>query len=85
MTNTAVVILNWNGQELLKKFLPKVIAHSKLDGVKIYVADNASTDNSIAFIKKQHPEVGIIQLDQNYGFAGVITSYSIHYTKLYDN
>ncbi len=70
MTNTAVVILNWNGQELLKKFLPKVIAHSKLDGVKIYVADNASTDNSIAFIKKQHPEVGIIQLDQNYGFAG---------------
>jgi GT2 family glycosyltransferase len=54
----AVVILNWNGAKLLEQFLPSVIAYS--DEANIYVADNASTDNSIAVIKEQFPSVKII-------------------------
>ena len=68
----AVVILNWNGAKLLEQFLPSVIAHS--DEAKIYVADNASTDNSIAVIKEQFPLVTIIQNNGNYGFA---TGYNV--------
>lgn len=67
MKKIAVVILNWNGAQLLEQFLPSVIAYS--DQAKIYVADNASTDNSIAVIKEQFPSVTIIQNDGNYGFA----------------
>jgi GT2 family glycosyltransferase len=63
----AVVILNWNGEKLLKQFLPSVISFSS--EAKIYVADNASTDNSLEVIKNQFPSVTIIQNDANYGFA----------------
>ena len=63
----AVVILNWNGKELLKKFLPPVIAHSK--EADIYVADNASTDGSVAFTKVHFPTVHIIQNESNGGYA----------------
>ena len=63
----AVVILNWNGAKLLEQFLPSVMAYS--DEAKIYVVDNASTDNSIAVIKEKFPSVTIIQNDGNYGFA----------------
>ncbi len=63
----AVVILNWNGAKLLEQFLPSVVAYS--DEAKIYVADNASTDNSIAVIQSKFPYVTIIQNDGNYGFA----------------
>ncbi len=63
----AVVILNWNGVNLLKQFLPSVIAYSK--EATIYVADNASTDQSIKVIKEEFPEVNIIQNNDNYGFA----------------
>ena len=63
----AVVVLNWNGAKLLEQFLPSVVAFS--DEAKIYVADNASTDNSIAVIKEKFPSVTIIQNDGNYGFA----------------
>ena len=63
----AVVILNWNGEKLLEQFLPSVMAYS--DEAKIYVADNASTDNSIAVIKEKFPTITIIQNDGNYGFA----------------
>ena len=66
----AVVILNWNGQALLEKFLPSIISNSANPKVDIYVADNASTDNSIAFLKTNFPEVKIIELDKNYGYAG---------------
>ena len=64
---TAVVILNWNGVELLKKFLPSVVNFSS--SANIYVADNASTDNSVEYVKKNFPEVGIIQNKENAGFA----------------
>ncbi|MCM4168282.1 hypothetical protein KCTC52924_03845 [Arenibacter antarcticus] len=67
MLKIAVVILNWNGEALLEKFLPSVTAFSK--EADIYVADNASTDNSIAFLKKQYPEIKIIQNSSNGGYA----------------
>nr|WP_298926064.1 glycosyltransferase family 2 protein [uncultured Allomuricauda sp.] len=63
----AVVILNWNGKTLLEKFLPSVIAHSH--GASIYVVDNASTDDSVAFIKDTYPTIGIVQNATNGGFA----------------
>ena len=63
----AVVILNWNGKELLKQFLPSVIEYS--ENAKIYVADNASSDDSISFIKTNYPQVTIIQNTTNGGYA----------------
>ncbi|GAB4280466.1 MAG: glycosyltransferase family 2 protein [Marinilabiliales bacterium] len=66
----AVVILNWNGSDLLKTFLPSVIKYTQIPDVKIYVADNNSTDDSINVIKENFSDVEIIKLDKNYGFAG---------------
>jgi len=67
--NTAVVILNWNGRNFLEKFLPTVIEHSK-DDAKVIIADNASTDDSIGYLEKHHPDIRIIRLEKNWGFAG---------------
>jgi len=63
----AVVILNWNGRALLERFLPSVVNHSK--EAQIYVADNASTDDSIEFLKTNFPFVKIIKNTENCGFA----------------
>ncbi|WP_460218601.1 glycosyltransferase family 2 protein [Psychroserpens sp. MEBiC05023] len=63
----AIVILNWNGKKLLEQFLPSVVEHSK--DADIYVADNASTDNSITFLREQFPQIQIIQNDTNCGYA----------------
>ncbi|RLJ69121.1 hypothetical protein CLV86_0515 [Lacinutrix venerupis] len=65
--NIAVVILNWNGKALLQKFLPSIITHSK--EANIYVADNASTDDSIVFIKNEYPQIKIIKNKENGGYA----------------
>lgn len=70
MSKTAVVILNWNGRHLLEQFLPIVIKNSSEPGVEIYVGDNASTDDSLIYIKKSFPTIKTIALDKNYGFAG---------------
>lgn len=67
MSKVAVVILNWNGKDFLQKFLPYVIKYSK--GTDIYVADNASTDDSVSYVKANFPEVKIVLNDKNYGFA----------------
>lgn len=64
----AVVILNWNGKSLLEQFLPTIIQYSP--EATIYVADNASTDNSVAYVKANFPSVKIIINKANYGFAG---------------
>ncbi|RUT73578.1 glycosyltransferase family 2 protein [Ancylomarina longa] len=69
MNKLAVVILNWNGKDLLEKFLPSVVANSKQEWAEIVIADNASTDDSIAFLHKYYPNIQIISLDKNYGFA----------------
>lgn len=63
----AVVILNWNGASLLEQFLPKIISYSA--GADLYVADNASTDASIAILTNRFPEIKIIQNSENFGFA----------------
>lgn len=63
----AVVILNWNGKTLLEKFLPSVVRYSDLG--KIYVADNASTDNSVSFLEENYPNVEIIRNSGNFGYA----------------
>lgn len=63
----AIVILNWNGKDLLEKFLPSVLMHSE-DAV-VYVADNASTDDSVEFVKSNFPTVKIIQNQENGGYA----------------
>lgn len=66
-TRIAIVILNWNGKQLLEQFLPSVVSHSQ--GAAIYVADNASTDDSIAFVKAAYPEIIVIQNQKNGGYA----------------
>lgn len=70
MYKIAIVILNWNGREFLDRFLPGVVRHSSFPGVKIIVADNGSSDDSVEFIKNKFKNVEIIELDKNYGFAG---------------
>lgn len=66
---TAVVILNYNGAALLEEFLPSVIHSVNGMDAEVIVADNASTDNSLEFLKTNHPKVRTIVLDKNYGFA----------------
>jgi GT2 family glycosyltransferase len=68
MDKVAVVILNWNGLKMLEKYLRTVVDLSAALA-KIYVADNASSDGSVAFLKEHFPEVGLIMLDRNWGFA----------------
>ena len=68
MKKIAVVILNWNGVKLLEQFLPSVIQYSP--EATVYVADNASTDESIAFVKNNYPTIKIVQNKTNQGFAG---------------
>jgi GT2 family glycosyltransferase len=67
--NIAVVILNWNGAQLLEEFLPSIINFSDMSNVEIIVADNASTDNSVNFIQQNYPTVRIVQNMENGGFA----------------
>ena len=67
MEKTAVIILNWNGAQMLRTYLPSVIAHTK--GAEIIVADNGSTDDSLEVLHKEFPSGKTIVLDINYGFA----------------
>ena len=61
--SVAVVILNYNGAAMLAKFLPSVIEYSQ--GAEIVVADNGSTDDSVAVLKERFPSVRLVQLDRN--------------------
>ncbi|QBN17355.1 glycosyltransferase family 2 protein [Flavobacterium nackdongense] len=63
----AVVILNWNGTKLLEQFLPYIVKYSS--AADIFVADNASTDDSVAFVKANFPTVKIVENESNFGFA----------------
>lgn len=72
----AIVILNWNGEVLLERFLPSAIEYSK--DADIYVADNASTDDSIAFVTTNYPTVKIIKNTENGGFAKGYNDALIH-------
>ncbi len=64
----AIVILNWNGKKLLERFLPSVIKYS-LDKAEVVIADNCSSDASVAFLKSNYASLRLIQNDKNYGFA----------------
>ena len=64
----AIVILNWNGRNWLENFLPNVIQNS--GNAELYVIDNASTDDSVSFLKSHFPDVKIVQNETNHGFAG---------------
>ncbi len=66
--SVAIVILNWNGKKFLHQFLPSVRA-SSYSNYRLIVADNASTDDSVTFLSSNYPEVEIIHLVQNFGFA----------------
>jgi len=68
MEKVAIVILNWNGSEMLKKYLPSVIQYSREEAT-VYVADNASSDDSLEMLREHFPEVKLIVLEKNWGFA----------------
>ena len=78
MDKVAIVILNWNGEKFLKKYMPALVANTPASvpseggsrNVSIIMADNSSTDNSLAFLKENYPHIRTIVLDSNYGFTG---------------
>ena len=74
MMKVAVVILNYNGRKFLEEFLPNVIANCDPSLAEIVVADNASTDDSVAFMKSHFPEIRLIENESNGGFA---TGYNV--------
>ena len=68
MEKLAIVILNWNGAKMLRQYMAKVLDYSRQQAA-VYVADNASTDESLELLKQDFPECRLIVLDQNWGFA----------------
>ena len=68
MPSVAVVVLNYNGRALLEEYLPSALK-TAYPNHKVYVADNASNDGSTDYLKKNFPQVSVIQLKQNHGFA----------------
>ena len=69
MNKIAVVILNWNGCDMLRSFLPSVVRFSEADGAVVYVADNGSTDASVDMLCREFLTVRLILLEENQGFA----------------
>src|SRR5258705_11273810 len=64
----AVVILNWNGKNFLQQFLPSVLS-STYPNYEVIVADNGSSDDSLAFMQVEYPAIRLIRFDKNLGFA----------------
>jgi GT2 family glycosyltransferase len=65
----SIVILNWNTCDLLKQFLPQVVENCNLTGVEVVLADNGSTDDSVHWVRNNLPQIRIIALSENFGFA----------------
>ena len=65
----SVVILNWNGEEMMRRYLPSVVQHTDGEDIEVVVADNGSTDESLRVLREEFPSVRVIVLDKNYGFA----------------
>ena len=65
----SIVILNWNGSHHLRRFLPSVVKYSDREGVEIIVADNCSTDDSCILIEEEFPQIKLLRLNINHGFA----------------
>lgn len=70
MADIAVIILNWNGERLLREFLPSVVENTPRDIATVIVADNGSTDGSVDLLEREFPDVEVLRFDENYGFAG---------------
>ena len=66
---TAIVILSWNGAQMLRRFLPSVVANTPASLADIIVADNGSNDDSLVVLESEFPQIPVISLDKNYGFA----------------
>lgn len=80
MKRVAIVLLNWNGQQWLEKFLPTMMLFN--EGATIILADNQSSDNSVAYVEKNFMNVQIIRNNKNYGFAG---GYNLALTKIQED
>lgn len=72
MNSISIIIPNWNGRELLEKNLPSVLASAK--GAEIIIVDDASTDESVAFLQKEFPQVKVIEKERNEGFASTVNT-----------
>ena len=69
MNKIAIVILNWNGVDMMRRYLTDVVNYSIVDNAVVYVADNASTDDSVEMLRSEYPQVKVILLEKNWGFA----------------
>ena len=69
MAKLSVVILNWNGRKHLERYLPSVVDHTVGEDVEVVVADNGSTDDSLLWLRMKYPQLRVVRLDKNYGFA----------------
>lgn len=69
MNKVAVIILNWNGEKLLREYLPSVIETTDSNIADVIVADNGSTDSSVELLRKEFPQVKLLEFSENYGFA----------------
>ena len=63
---TSVVILNWNGIDHLKTYLPSVVESAQSDSYSLFIIDNGSTDGSVAWINEHFKSVNVIKLDKNF-------------------
>lgn len=70
MPSVAVIILNWNGEKLLREFLPSVVKNTNPVVGRVIVADNASADGSLEYVKQVFSDVELICFEENFGFAG---------------
>lgn len=66
----SVIILNWNGERLLREFLPSVLANTAGPEVEVIVADNGSADGSLRLMREDFPDVRILAFEENLGFSG---------------
>lgn len=69
MKKLAVIILNWNGRKLLEQFLPSAVRYTVSKDADLWVADNGSTDDSVAYLRENFPEVKVLEIGENLGFA----------------
>lgn len=86
MKQLAVIILNWNGIKLLRQFIPSAVKYTSGEDVDLIVADNGSTDESVSWLRENYPELKVLELGDNYGFAAgynrAITETNYPYTLL---
>ncbi len=65
----AVLVLNWNGLELLKTFVPLWLSYAQMELSELIIIDNGSTDSSVTYLEQEYPELKLIKFDENYGFS----------------